>query len=821
MKKDNNTNDNSSKNTNIEDIIKHDGIMAKGYGMLFKQVMLDDDLTAQSKALYAVFCSYAASGTGSSFPKVNTIMKHLNINNINTYGRYFQPLKKQGFITTKRRYNNSNVYTIISKPIKYTNCEKDSKKELYSEIITHGLLSQGYGFMPKAVVEDTRLDTYDIAVYGYFSVFFSQGIAVFPKRTTILHHLKISDKRYQKSYEKLIKYNYLTVIQRHVNGRFGINEYTLNQNPDEEISQKNLSKCKKKVIRSDELLQLSIFRDEPQSVENTELLQDDNKITENIENIGTPQFSIFQDKPRSIENTELLQVSIKQDMPKQDVLKTYTNITSFKHYQSSEHYQSIYLSSLSVQTEPDCDGLIDSIKSDFGSINDLDNTKLNFILCELFSIYNSQDIKTLIINSLISIIIENRKSLLCEVAALISIENEKLSINQNFMNEFIEYFIQTSRKKKIKNFNNFLKVVFSEYVKNYNTLKLFDELIADIPSTNNNNLNILPAEEILTPDKNSLIDEESETIKKNIITNKAIPEIYLENDKHLKICLDYITQELDDHKNKTLIKDSLIYGLLNRGMLTSVNYLISLNDNVLITKRFFHDFFNSYKQKATKPRNPKGYFKTSFQNYIIDFEKNSEKEIAKTKETLLEIEKEVDFNEKIINSEKLEEEIICEIYKSKSFPYYFCTDYSETRKALDIVFRHSVSFSHSEERKDIFELVLDCLAEMITCGKTLKLCDMYVTYKHIIDKLNLFITIDDKYDKCNIFNITSNYEFALEIVKDVKIALDEKEVKNVNAYVKSCIWTSLSNAKVKNKAGINKAVQVLQEQFSNEVYADD
>ena len=74
---------------NNHDILKVQGIMRKGYGIIPKVPMQDKRLTPEAKGLYAYFRSYAGAGT-TAFPGRNKIIddmqmskhryyKHLNI----------------------------------------------------------------------------------------------------------------------------------------------------------------------------------------------------------------------------------------------------------------------------------------------------------------------------------------------------------------------------------------------------------------------------------------------------------------------------------------------------------------------------------------------------------------------------------------------------------------------------------------------------------------------------------------------------------------------------------------------------------------------
>ncbi|PQV94675.1 helix-turn-helix domain-containing protein [Enterococcus faecium] len=106
--------------------------------------------------------------------------------------------------------------------------------------------SLGYGTVPKAVMLDRRLDIQAKGIYVYFCGFAGSGNSAFPKLDNILYHLQISKKTYYKYYNQLVKTNYIEAEQRQINGRLGVNDYYLNENPDEEIA-KEIAKKRVKV----------------------------------------------------------------------------------------------------------------------------------------------------------------------------------------------------------------------------------------------------------------------------------------------------------------------------------------------------------------------------------------------------------------------------------------------------------------------------------------------------------------------------------------------------------------------------------------------
>lgn len=106
--------------------------------------------------------------------------------------------------------------------------------------------SLGYGTIPKSVMLDKRLSIQAKGIYTYFCSFAGSGNSAFPKLDNILYHLQISEDTYYKYYNQLIKANYIEVEQRQINGRLGVNDYYLTENPDEEIA-KEIAKKRVKV----------------------------------------------------------------------------------------------------------------------------------------------------------------------------------------------------------------------------------------------------------------------------------------------------------------------------------------------------------------------------------------------------------------------------------------------------------------------------------------------------------------------------------------------------------------------------------------------
>ncbi|AQW28516.1 TPA: helix-turn-helix domain-containing protein [Clostridium perfringens] len=105
-------------------------------------------------------------------------------------------------------------------------------------IQVNGIMSQGYGFSPKAVMRDTRLTIEAKAIYSYMSSFAGSGLTAFPTIELQLHELGISKSRYYKHRKLLEDLGYITIKQTRVKGTNGKvvngkNIYTIEQFPVE------------------------------------------------------------------------------------------------------------------------------------------------------------------------------------------------------------------------------------------------------------------------------------------------------------------------------------------------------------------------------------------------------------------------------------------------------------------------------------------------------------------------------------------------------------------------------------------------------------
>lgn len=220
----------NNRKNGIEHILEVEGVNAKGYGIISQAVMFDRDISVQSKAIYAYFVSYTGAGR-TIFPKRETILADLKMSK-NAFYKHFNPLVKNGYIKVSKAkgFKNKNVYTVCNNS-KKVNCT--IKSDITESLLSlDGINAKGFGFIPKLIMCDNRINVKAKGLIAFFYSLVQAGCRAFPHRETICVYLGLSKDSYYKALNQLIKYNYITVKQRHTKkGRFSVNDYILNSNP--------------------------------------------------------------------------------------------------------------------------------------------------------------------------------------------------------------------------------------------------------------------------------------------------------------------------------------------------------------------------------------------------------------------------------------------------------------------------------------------------------------------------------------------------------------------------------------------------------------
>jgi DnaD/phage-associated family protein len=98
------------------------------------------------------------------------------------------------------------------------------------ELIGEGIMSKGYGIIPKLIMKDKSLSIEAKGIYAYIASYAGAGTTAFPSVDLICGDLQISENRFHKNKKLLIDYGYIEVKRvRDKAGEFGRNVYTIKQ----------------------------------------------------------------------------------------------------------------------------------------------------------------------------------------------------------------------------------------------------------------------------------------------------------------------------------------------------------------------------------------------------------------------------------------------------------------------------------------------------------------------------------------------------------------------------------------------------------------
>lgn len=213
-----------------EELLQMEGIMAKGYGCAAKYAMQDKELDISAKGLYAYLCSLTGGGR-TTWPRRDNILKVLKLSKT-TYYKVLGYLTDAGYITvTPTRMAGKwdrNVYTIVSNPKRFTEAQAETGE---SQLQYRGMMSAGFGMIPRLAMQDPRMSIKEKALYAYMLCYANAGTSAFPQVSTIISHLKISTDSYQKYMKTLEKLGYIIKTQRRTEGRFGVFDYYICEQP--------------------------------------------------------------------------------------------------------------------------------------------------------------------------------------------------------------------------------------------------------------------------------------------------------------------------------------------------------------------------------------------------------------------------------------------------------------------------------------------------------------------------------------------------------------------------------------------------------------
>ena len=96
-----------------------------------------------------------------------------------------------------------------------------------NQIHLSGIFANGYGIIPKLVMQNKNISIEAKAIYAYICSYSGKGTNAFPKINKILSDLSISKDRFYKHIKQLVKYNFLEITKSSKKGRYISNIYTI------------------------------------------------------------------------------------------------------------------------------------------------------------------------------------------------------------------------------------------------------------------------------------------------------------------------------------------------------------------------------------------------------------------------------------------------------------------------------------------------------------------------------------------------------------------------------------------------------------------
>lgn len=196
----------------------------RGYGKIYKLAMRDRELPLLAKAIYSYFCAYAGNGV-KSFPRRDKIVRDLNINK-DTFTKHLNLLVGEGYIA-KERTSSGNIYTVVQTVPRYAGATPAVGEAHSDMLIMENIRAQGFGTVPKLVMLDQCLSAQAKAIYAYFASFAGAGTTAFPRRTTVMRELCMTEKTYYKHFNQLLDAGYISVEQQKTGGKFDVSLYRL------------------------------------------------------------------------------------------------------------------------------------------------------------------------------------------------------------------------------------------------------------------------------------------------------------------------------------------------------------------------------------------------------------------------------------------------------------------------------------------------------------------------------------------------------------------------------------------------------------------
>lgn len=179
----------------------HQVSFVKGYGRVFKSVLLSPDLTPAQKGVYAYLCGYA-NENGTAFPHQKKMCLDLRIGE-DTLRKHLQTLQKQKILWIEKQ-STGNFYHLQKQ-------------------------SGGWGKVSKELLLDSAVSLQAKGLFALLAAFAGSDHEAHPHRGTLLRAMAISKDTFYKYLHELTSKHYLVVESRRDGSKFTASRYILQE----------------------------------------------------------------------------------------------------------------------------------------------------------------------------------------------------------------------------------------------------------------------------------------------------------------------------------------------------------------------------------------------------------------------------------------------------------------------------------------------------------------------------------------------------------------------------------------------------------------
>lgn len=199
------------------------GIFANGYGVIPAIVMRDASLTPEAKVIYCYLSIHSSSKIGEYFlmPTEKKLCDQLSISHAR-YLSHRKQLEDKGYIAfaSNRDINNSfSQYRCVLR--QDVPSHMGSNVDLDAAITQEGILSRGYGLLPRQIITDPSLSICAKAYYAYACIYAAANTRadrVIDLSRTIMQTSLMSQDLQRKYEKELIGKGYILISRSRIKG---------------------------------------------------------------------------------------------------------------------------------------------------------------------------------------------------------------------------------------------------------------------------------------------------------------------------------------------------------------------------------------------------------------------------------------------------------------------------------------------------------------------------------------------------------------------------------------------------------------------------